>query len=627
MRKVFLVSRVRTSFILQSFPTLRRSFPRHTRCLSNRPGTPHSDSENAISSGKKEKQVNTISHLSAGLPDWIEHWNRENFKNVGYGLATATVITTLPLPLMTITSPYMLLPTVVLGSVTGVYWWIGLCDIKQTQQTIRRNFPVLGNMRYLLESIRPEIRQYFVEGDNEEAPFSRQHRGVAYRRSKGVNCTIPFGTTRNTQAVGYEWINHSLYPTEHLPEQRVLIGANNPQVTTQPYSSSILNISAMSYGALSDRAILALSRGAQLGNFSHNTGEGGISKFHKEGGADLIWNIGTAYFGCGSFGPNGKRIFDPSLFQKNSEHVKMIEIKLSQGAKPAHGGMLPKEKITRSIADARNLPFPVTQDCNSPARHSAFSNPQELCDFIAELRTLSGGKPVGIKLCIGQPEEFTELVHTFLKTGIHPDFITVDGAEGGTGAAPPEFSNSVGTPLNEGLSFVHAVLVGAGLRNPTDKSKSKVALIASGKVLSGFSMYKNFALGADVCNAARSFLFSLGCIQALKCNTNTCPTGITTQNPELTWGLDPSTKQVRVANFHRQTVHACVELMQATGVDSWSNIQPHHVNKRIQIGQSRHLGEVYSHLMVKEGELLQGSGPERLLTAWDLEDNIIARTV
>jgi glutamate synthase domain-containing protein 2 len=386
--------------------------------------------------------------------------------------------------------------------------------------------------------IRPEIRQYFVESDEEAVPFDRNHRVIAYQRSKGVNSTMAFGTRRDVNAIGYEWVNHSLYPTDigGSSSQRVLIGGNNSWCT-KPYSSSLLNISAMSYGALSDRAILALSSGAKLGGFSHNTGEGGISDFHKEGGADLVWNLGTAYFGAGKFGEGGVRVFDPDLFVENSKHAKMIEIKLSQGAKPAHGGMLPKEKISPTIAKARNLDYPVLEDCHSPPRHSAFSNPTEMCRFIQQLRTLSDGKPIGIKLCLGQPEEFCDMVKAFVETGIHPDFITVDGAEGGTGAAPPEFSNSVGTPLVEGLTFIHSVLVGVGLRNPIDKSKSRVALIASGKVLTGFSMYKNFALGADVCNAARSFLFSLGCIQALKCNTNTCPTGITTQNPELSWGL------------------------------------------------------------------------------------------
>lgn len=378
----------------------------------------------------------------------------------------------------------------------------------------------------------------FVEADDEKGvPYDRNHRAIAYQRSKGLSSTMAFGSRRDSDAVGYEWVNHSLYPTKlKVEEQRVLIGGNNPNCT-QPYNSSLLNISAMSYGALSDRAILALSSGAKLGGFSHNTGEGGISEYHKEGGADIVWNIGTAYFGCGQFGEDGSRVFDPELFVENSKYAKMIEIKLSQGAKPAHGGMLPKEKISPGIAKARNLEYPVQVDCHSPSRHNAFSNPGELCDFIQKLRMLSNGKPIGIKLCIGQQGEFCELVKAFVETGIHPDFVTCDGGEGGTGAAPPEFSNSVGTPLTEGLSFVHAVLVGAGLRDPSDKSKSKIALIASGKVLTGMSMYRNFALGADVCNAARSFLFSLGCIQALKCSTNTCPTGITTQDPKLSWGL------------------------------------------------------------------------------------------
>ena len=568
-----------------------------------------------LSSAPKKKTTTNLSSVSAGLPDWIEHWNREKFKQVGYGMAVASAAF----------FPVSPAASVCLGATTAAYWVVGKRDMAQTKQTIRRNFPVLGNVRYLLESIRPEIRQYFVEGDDEAVPFGRLHRSIVYARAKGDDSVLPFGTRRNVNEVGYEWANHSLFPTE-LDEQRVQIGANNP-FTTQPYSASLLNISAMSYGALSDRAILSLSAGAKLGNFYHNTGEGAISKFHKEGGGDLVWNIGTAYFGCGAFGDAGRRIFDPDLFAENVQHAKMIEIKLSQGAKPAHGGMLPAEKISKPIAEARNLPFPATQDCLSPARHSAFSNPTELCEFIAELRSLSGGKPVGIKLCMGHPEEFVALTQAFLKTSIHPDFITIDGSEGGTGAAPPEFSNSIGTPLNEGLSLAHAILVGAGLRDPLQKSNSKVALIASGKVLTGFSMYRNFCLGADVCNAARSFLFSLGCIQALKCHTNTCPTGITTQKPELSWGLDPATKQVRVANFHRETVKACLEVMEATGVDSWSQVRPFHVCKRVGMGQSRTLDEVYEHLQIKKGELLENKGPQRLLNCWDLEDGIQVRTV
>jgi glutamate synthase domain-containing protein 2 len=527
------------------FPHVKRKIqPDITRCVSRYSSNTSNITRSSASSGNRVGEGVHIKHVSAGLPDFIEHWDRPTFRRVGYGMAVVTLVT-IPVFQETIL-------TISIGALTSAYWAIGLNDIRQQAQTIRRNFPVLGNLRYLLEMIRPEIRQYFVEADDEAVPFSREHRAIAYQRSKGITSSMPFGTRRDVRAVGYEWILHStLSPTQlEASNQRVMIGGNNreDQGTIQPYDSSLLNISAMSYGALSDRAILALSSGAKLGNFSHNTGEGGMSDFHKEGGAALVWNIGTAYFGCGKFadqisssnhGGIRPRVFDPELFTQNAQlpNCRMIEIKLSQGAKPAHGGMLPKEKISPSIAKARNLVFPVQEDCHSPARHSAFSTPTELCMFIQQLRQLSGGKPVGIKLCMGNPYEFGRIVQAFLETRIHPDFITIDGGEGGTGAAPPEFSNSVGTPLEEGLSFAHAVLVGVGLRDPVDKSKSKVALIASGKVLTGFSMYKNFALGADACNAARSFLFSLGCIQALKCNTNTCPTGITTQNPDLSWGL------------------------------------------------------------------------------------------
>eukprot|EP00547_Thalassionema_nitzschioides_P018321 CAMPEP_0194254348 /NCGR_PEP_ID=MMETSP0158-20130606/31930_1 /TAXON_ID=33649 /ORGANISM="Thalassionema nitzschioides, Strain L26-B" /LENGTH=604 /DNA_ID=CAMNT_0038992339 /DNA_START=170 /DNA_END=1984 /DNA_ORIENTATION=+ len=557
-----------------------------------------------------------IKSVSAGLPDWIEHWSRDNFRKVGYGMAGASALA------VASGEPSI---SVALVTTTVAYWAIGLNDIRQDNQTIRRNFPVLGNIRYLLESIRPEIRQYFIEGDNDSVPFDRSHRTIAYVRAKGKDSVLPFGTKKDVDQIGYSWANHSMFPTK-LGEQRVIIGQNNPK-TTQPYSASLLNISAMSFGALSDRAILALSSGAKLGNFYHNTGEGAISKFHKDGGADLVWNIGTGYFGCGTFADNGSRIFDEDLFVENSKYAKMIEIKLSQGAKPAHGGMLPAAKISKEIAKARNLPFPSTQDCNSPPRHSAFSNFSELCNFIEKLRDLSGGKPVGIKLCIGHPEEFAFLVGEFVASGKHPDFVTIDGAEGGTGAAPPEFSDRIGTPLNEGLAFAHATLVGAGLRDPDDKSRSQVALICSGKVLTGASMHKNFALGADVCNAARSFLFSLGCIQALKCHTNTCPTGITTQDPKLSWGLDPASKQVRVANFHRETVKACVEVLEATGVESWSFVKPYHICKRVAYGQSKTLDEIWPHLQVKKGALLEGTGPARLQECWDPDDGIDVRVV
>jgi len=373
----------------------------------------------------EDNKVN-VKSVSAGLPDFIDEWDRKRFRKMGYGLTALTLVSSL--------NTFMILEeqtiffTAGLGALTGAYWVIGLRDINQKSQTIRRNFPVLGNARYLLEMIRPEIRQYFVEADDEKGvPYDRNHRAIAYQRSKGITATMAFGSRRDAEAIGYEWVNHTLYPTNlKNQDQRVLIGGNNP-VCTQPYSSSLLNISAMSFGALSDRAILALSAGAKLGGFSHNTGEGGISENHKKGGADIVWNIGTAYFGCGSFDRNGVRIFDPDMFLKNVKHAKMVEIKLSQGAKPAHGGMLPKEKISPAIASARGLDYPCQEDCHSPSKHNTFSNPVELCEFIDELRTLSNGKPIGMKLCIGQQEEFCDLVKAFVETGIHPDFITIDG--------------------------------------------------------------------------------------------------------------------------------------------------------------------------------------------------------
>jgi glutamate synthase domain-containing protein 2 len=392
--------------------------------------------------------------------------------------------------------------------------------------------------------VRPEIRQYFVEADLEGTPFNRENRSLIYSRSKKMSDTMPLGTRRDVYEVGYEWVNHSIW-AEVVPKENERITFGGPDCL-QPYSGSILNISGMSYGALSENAIVALSTAAKLGGFYHNTGEGGISRFHREGGGDLVWNVGTGYFGCRTEGGQ----FCERMFAENActPQVKMVEIKLSQGAKPAHGGMLPKEKITPAIAEARGLVGRgLTEDCNSPARHSAFANPRELMLFVRKLRGLSGGKPVGFKLCVGRPKEFAALVRAMLETGVAPDFITVDGGEGGTGAAPPEFSNHVGMPLMEGIWVVRSILEGAGLRD-------RVKIIASGRVVSGFSLVKALAMGADACNAARAMMFALGCIQALKCNTNKCPTGITTQDPELMQGLHVPSKALRVANFQMGTV-------------------------------------------------------------------------
>jgi glutamate synthase domain-containing protein 2 len=428
---------------------------------------------------------------------------------------------------------------------------LGIYDLTQKKHTIRRNFPVIGNFRYLLESISPEIQQYFIESNTSGRPFSRNLRALAYRRSKNVNDTHPFGTQRDIHLEDYVALRHSIYaklPTEE--DLRVVVGGPDCR---QPYSASILNISAMSFGSLSSNAISALNKGAKRGAFYHNTGEGGISPYHLEGG-DICWQIGTGYFGCRD--EHGK--FDAEEFRKKSNwpQVKMIEIKISQGAKPGHGGVLPGIKNTQEIAKIRGVKPGST--ILSPPFHSAFSNPQELVQFVYQLRELSEGKPIGFKLCIGKTEEFEEICKVMLETSILPDFITIDGAEGGTGAAPLEFSDSVGLPLEPALIFARLTLEKYGIRE-------KIKLIASGKALSAFSILKNMALGADLCNSARAFMFSLGCIQALRCNSNSCPTGVATQDKHLAKGLVVTEKEIRVFNFHKNTVHAVKELLGATG--------------------------------------------------------------
>ncbi len=420
---------------------------------------------------------------------------------------------------------------------------LGLYDICQVRHSILRNFPVLGHFRYLFEFIRPEIYQYFVENDTDGVPFDRDERSLVYQRAKAVRDTIPFGTKENVYKTGYEWINHSMAPVHNVPEDmRVMIGGPD---CSQPYSASLLNISAMSYGSLSKNAILALSQGAKLGGFAHNTGEGGISPYHLDGGGDLIWQIGTGYFGCRT--DDGD--FCDELFQERASHpqVKMIELKLSQGAKPGHGGILPAVKLTPEIARIRHVP--MGKDVNSPPGHRVFSTPIGLLEFIVQLRELSGGKPVGFKFCVGKRREFLAVCKAMVETGITPDFIVVDGGEGGTGAAPLEFSNHIGAPLVEGLIFTHNALVGYDLRQ-------RIRVIASGKVTSGFALLKRLALGADACSSARGMMLALGCIQALKCNSNHCPVGVATTDPELMVGLVPSHKSVRVANFHRETIES-----------------------------------------------------------------------
>ncbi|HUH59817.1 MAG TPA: FMN-binding glutamate synthase family protein [Candidimonas sp.] len=481
---------------------------------------------------------------------------------------------------------------------------LGIWDLRQTHHAVRRNYPIIGNLRFLFEYIRPEMRQYFIEDDNDASPFSRTQRSLVYQRAKQQIDKRPFGTQVDVYRNEYEWINHSMEPA-HPAGSDFRIDVGGPDCT-QPYSLSVLNISAMSFGALSANAVLALNKGAAAGNFAHDTGEGGISRYHLEHKGDLIWNIGSGYFGCG----DGKGNFSEEAFAQRArqDSVKMIEIKLSQGAKPGHGGILPGAKVTPEIAAARDVP--VWQDCNSPARHNAFSTPIELMEFVANLRMLSGGKPVGFKLCIGHPWEWFAIAKAMLKTGITPDFIVVDGAEGGTGAAPIEFVDHVGTPLREGLRLVHNTLVGIGLRE-------KIKLGASGKIISAFDMARILALGADWCNSARGFMFAIGCIQAQTCHTGQCPTGVTTQDPKRQAALVVGDKSMRVASYHQNTLKALAELLGAAGLAHPQDLRPHHIAKRIANGEVRVLSALLPDL--EKGELLEGKFRLTIFrTAWPM---------
>jgi glutamate synthase domain-containing protein 2 len=468
---------------------------------------------------------------------------------------------------------------------------LGIRDLRQERHAVLRNYPVIGHMRFLLEFIRPEIRQYFLEGDNEAAPFSRAQRSLVYARAKGDSDKRPFGTQLDVGADGYEWINHSVAPTKIASHDfRITIGTSN-NGCTQPYSASVFNISAMSFGALSANAILALNQGAKAGGFAHDTGEGSISAYHRRHGGDLIWEIGSGYFGC----RNDDGTFSPEKFKANAldPQVKMIELKLSQGAKPGHGGLLPGSKVTAEIAAARGVPQGV--DCVSPASHSAFSTPLDMMAFIAQLRQLSGGKPVGFKLCIGHPWEWFAIVKAMLATNIVPDFIVVDGAEGGTGAAPVEFTDHVGAPLQEGLLLVHNTLKGAGLRD-------RVRIGCAGKVVSAFDMARMMALGADWCNSARGFMFALGCIQAQACHTGHCPTGVTTQDAHRMKALHVPSKAERVHHFHTQTLHALAEIVQAAGLQHPGDITAHHIVRRVNDNEVRLLANLVP--QVSAGSLL-----------------------
>ena len=479
-----------------------------------------------------------------------------------------------------------------------VAWWgvavfgalalLGTWDLLQTRSTLRRNYPVLAHFRYGLESVGPEIRQYFIEGDTAEVPFSRQQRSLVYQRAKGVMDVVPFGSQQDVYGVDYEWINHSMAPT-HVDSHdfRVVIGA----ASAQPYSASVFNISAMSFGALSANAVRALNEGARRGGFYHDTGEGSISPYHREKGGDLVWEIGSGYFGC----RDGQGRFSEERFVENacSPQVKMIELKLSQGAKPGHGGVLPAAKVSAEIAATRGVP--MGHDCVSPATHSAFSTPVGLLQFIARLRELSGGKPTGFKLAIGHPWEWFGIAKAMHETGLLPDFIVVDGAEGGTGAAPAEFIDHVGVPMHEALLLVHNTLVGLNLRD-------RVRVGAAGKIISAFDIARTMAMGADWCNAGRGFMFALGCIQSQSCHNDRCPTGVATQDPTRWRHLDVADKSVRVQQFHDNTLKALRDMLCAAGLEHPQQLGPEHILRRVSPIEVRSLASLYRFL--EPGELL-----------------------
>ena len=486
--------------------------------------------------------------------------------------------------------------------ISNLFYWVlgfllipiavGFYDIFQSKHAIKRNFPLVGRSRYLAEWLRPKLYQYFVEPDTEGAPVPRIFRSLVYQRSKKVTDTTPFGTQLNLYSEGYEWMNHSILPKGHDDlnfDPRVRVGGPDCK---KPYDLAMLNVSAMSYGSLSANAIKALNGGAAIGKFAHNTGEGGISAHHMEYGGDLIYQIGTGYFGC----RNEEGGFSEENFLNtiNKANVKMIEVKLSQGAKPGHGGILPAKKVTREISEIRNVP--MGKDVLSPPYHKEFNTPIGLLEFIKRLRDLSGGLPVGFKLCVGHRSEFIAICKAMIKTGIMPDFIAVDGGEGGTGAAPLEFSNSVGMPYREGLAVVYDTLDGFDL-------KQHLKIIAAGKIFTGFHMIRALAIGADACYSARAMMMALGCIQALECNQNTCPVGVATNRPELMKGLVVEDKKVRVANYVKQTTKAFVELMGAAGLDDPADINRYHIHRRIIMNRHETYEDVYPY--ITEGCLLQ----------------------
>ncbi len=518
-----------------------------------------------------------------------------------------TVTTVILLFAASVTGGYLFQDYMIFFAIPGVIFgflsvW-GLRDLFQTKHAILRNYPLAAQLRFLFEEIRPEMRQYFFEDDKDGMPFSRDKRAVVYQRAKRQRDKRPFGTQYDVYETSYEWLHHSVAPADVAREQfRVKIGGPDCK---QPYMASVFNISGMSFGALSPNAIRALNKGARKGGFAHTTGEGGVSRYHRQYGGDLIWQIGSGYYGCRTDDGN----FDPEKFTATAalEQIKAIEIKLSQGAKPGHGGVLPKAKISAEIARTRGVPR--DRDCVSPARHPAFSTPLELMNFIVKLRELSGGKPVGFKMCVGHPVEFLSICKAMLEANVTPDYIAVDGAEGGTGAAPLEFADHMGMPLREGLAFVHNALVGVNLR-------ARLRLGASGKIASAFDMARVMALGADWCNAGRSFMFAVGCIQAQQCHTDHCPTGVATQDWARQRAVVVTNKGERVYHFHRQTLGALAELVAAMGLTHPGQIMPHHVYRRVSSEKIASYAELFP--MLKPGELLTGTDNKHFAEMWQL---------
>jgi glutamate synthase domain-containing protein 2 len=491
----------------------------------------------------------------------------------------------------------VLIPVVIFGGLT----LLGIRDLMQQNHAVLRNYPISAHIRFLLEEIRPEMRQYFFESEKDGMPFSRDTRAVIYQRAKMVLDKRPFGTQEDVYREGYEWMHHSVAPRPHAGEAfRVTIGGPDCK---KPYSASVFNISAMSFGALSPNAVRALNAGAKKGGFAHDTGEGGVSPYHRENGGDIIWEVGSGYFGC----RNKDGTFNPEEFARiaSDDQIKMVELKISQGAKPGHGGVLPAAKVSAEISKIRGVS--MGEDCISPAYHKAFSTPLEMMAFIGEMRRLSGGKPAGFKLCIGHPWEFLAICKAMLQTGIYPDFIVVDGNEGGTGAAPAEFMDHLGMPMREAVNFVHNALIGIDARD-------RIRIGAAGKIATAFDMARAMAIGADWCNSARGFMFSLGCIQSLSCHTDRCPTGVTTQDPSRARALVVPHKTERVYNYHRATLHALAELIAAAGLDHPQQIRAIHFSQRTSTTEVKSFDRLYPSL--RPGELIAGTSDPRYREAW-----------